>query len=287
MRTLLENATISDFTLEDFQNEVNDWVLETFGEVSVKQRYYRFGEEALELLQAGGVTKSELMVLMDSVYSKPVGDKFNEIGGTSITLAGIAVAEDMSLSAACLLEIQRCWDRVEEIRKKDKNKPLNSPLPGNAVASDVDYLSLEMYAVSMRMLARAAGINIDNVIPYTRNHWPCTYIENGITIVELPFPIDSDLKIFQAAHEFGHVYYKHHTEDGVHLLDKEYLANEWALQYLHGFADFNTTPNEILSAIEKSLTPDDPNELIEADYGAHILHMLKAINAEFTRRKKQ
>lgn len=112
----------------NFQIGVHKWMAHTFGKVVKKQRYFRFGEEALELLQAGGVTREELNELADSVYSRPVGDVFNEIGGTIITLTGIAVAEDISLEEAANFEMGRCWKRVDEIREKDRNKPLNSPL---------------------------------------------------------------------------------------------------------------------------------------------------------------
>lgn len=242
---------------EGYQIEIRNWIKHTFGEVNKKQRYFRCGEEFFELMQAGGVTKAELMVLMDSVYAKPIGDIFNEIGGVITTLTSVCVAENISLEEAANVELGRCWQRVEEIRKKDKTKPLNSPLAsGDPLNDTYDHLMVEHYSIALRLLARRVGIPLDNIIPYTRNNWPSMYEENGEYFVEVDLPIDNAFKFFQVAHELAHVFHKH-KPDG-NILDMEYEANTWAISVCYGAVNKHSLeiiPLEIIRAMYDSMMP--------------------------------
>jgi hypothetical protein len=115
-----------------FQASVTDWLHECFGPNVVKDklgRTHRFLEEALELSQAAGCTRDEAIVLVDYVFSRPAGQLHSEVGGALVTLAGVAEAHQLDLFDAGEVELAKNYRRIDEIRKKDKRKPTDSPLP--------------------------------------------------------------------------------------------------------------------------------------------------------------
>jgi hypothetical protein len=86
-----------------FQQRVANWMLATFGfEVSndIREQALRFGEEAIELLQASGLDKLDVLKLVARTYSRPVGDLTQEVGGTQVTLAALChpMGIDMELA---------------------------------------------------------------------------------------------------------------------------------------------------------------------------------------------
>lgn len=123
-----------------FQPRVAVWMQETFGpEVSADftERGFRFGEEAIELLQANGTTKEDVLKLVDYVYGRPIGELRQEVGGTMVTLAALCQAREIDLMAEANTE----QSRVEspEIRAKIQAKQADkrarmiaTPLPGCA-----------------------------------------------------------------------------------------------------------------------------------------------------------
>lgn len=89
------------------QQQCADWVIDTFGTAamdSTEERLLRFAEEALEVLQAGGLSEERIDALKAHVYSRPVGEISQEIGGASVTL--MLLAENIGQS------VQKC-ERVE------------------------------------------------------------------------------------------------------------------------------------------------------------------------------
>ncbi len=115
----------------NFQNDVEKWMLKCFG-TSIScdkiERNYRFLEEAIELVQSCNCTKKEAHELVDYVFNRKAGDKFQEVGGVLITLSALCSAQDLEMNSASIIELKRCWDNIENIRSKQKNKPKNSPL---------------------------------------------------------------------------------------------------------------------------------------------------------------
>ena len=74
--------------IKSFQERVREWVAACFPPSShhdVDERTHRFLEEALELAQANGCTKDDAMELVSYVFSRPVGDSFQETGGVMVT----------------------------------------------------------------------------------------------------------------------------------------------------------------------------------------------------------
>ena len=118
--------------LLDFQIKVEIWVRHCFGavvEADKIERNHRFLEEALELVQSCGCTASEAHQLVDYVFSRPIGDKRQELGGTLLTLSALSSAQSILLDDAADTELIRCWQNIEKIRAKQAAKPKHSPLP--------------------------------------------------------------------------------------------------------------------------------------------------------------
>jgi hypothetical protein len=114
-----------------FQSRTHDWLLACFGqEISSDkvERNHRFLEEALELVQASGTTIEEAYRLVDYVYSRPVGEAHQEVGGVLLTLAALCSAHGLSMIDCGETELARVWTKVEIIRAKQAAKPKNSPL---------------------------------------------------------------------------------------------------------------------------------------------------------------
>jgi NTP pyrophosphatase (non-canonical NTP hydrolase) len=117
-----------------FQTRVAEWVIHTFGLdvlLDTRERSHRFLEEALELVQATGCTKSEAHQLVDYVFNRDVGEKRQEIGGVMVTLAGLCTNANVDMDEAAEDELSRCWTKVDKIRAKHAAKPRYSPLPGS------------------------------------------------------------------------------------------------------------------------------------------------------------
>lgn len=121
-----------DEELKPLQERVAPWMQACFGpEISADkiERNHRFLEEALELVQSTGCTKSEALQLVDYVYNRDIGDPPQEVGGVMITLAALCLAQGLDMHECGEVELARIWTKVEEIRAKQAAKPKNSPLP--------------------------------------------------------------------------------------------------------------------------------------------------------------
>lgn len=118
--------------LQEFQSNVRKWLLACFGkEISNDkiERNHRFLEEALELVQSTGCTKSEAHQLVDYVFERPIGEPYQEVGGAIVTLSALCSANELSMQECGEKELARIWTKVEKIREKQANKPKHSPLP--------------------------------------------------------------------------------------------------------------------------------------------------------------
>ncbi|RIV82261.1 hypothetical protein D2V07_18160 [Aurantiacibacter zhengii] len=115
-----------------YQRRVEQWLSKCFPPHVTRdrlERNHRFLEEALELAQANGCTKQDALELVEYVFNRPVGEPRQEVGGVMVTLAGLCSAIEINMDEAGDLELQRNWDRIREIREKQKGKPHGSPLP--------------------------------------------------------------------------------------------------------------------------------------------------------------
>jgi NTP pyrophosphatase (non-canonical NTP hydrolase) len=115
-----------------FQGDVDKWAHHCFGSTDATDkvlRSHRFVEEALELAQACGTTKTEVLQLVDYVFDRPVGEKGQEVGGVAVTLALLCSAYDLSMTWEGSKELDRVWENVGKIREKHLAKPKFGPLP--------------------------------------------------------------------------------------------------------------------------------------------------------------
>ena len=119
-------------TKTPYQSRVKEWLLACFGlEIATDkvERNHRFIEEAIELVQATGCTKSEVLQLVDYVYGRDIGEVKQEVGGVMVTLAGLCEAQGIQLDECAETELELVWTKVEKIRAKQKAKPKYGPLP--------------------------------------------------------------------------------------------------------------------------------------------------------------
>ena len=117
---------------DDFQQRVAPWMQECFGpEISADklERGDRFLEEAFELLQSGGYTPDRARALINYVWSRPIGEPNQEVGGVMVTLAAYCLAHDLDMHVAGETELERVCTKVDKIRAKQAAKPRGSALP--------------------------------------------------------------------------------------------------------------------------------------------------------------
>lgn len=118
---------------KSFQARVGEWMLACFGAeiaADTAERNCRFIEEALELVQACGMSKEDVLKLVDYTFSRPNGEIRQEVGGVMVTLAALCGAHSGLFMTRCGEdELARVWGKVEQIREKQRTKPKASPLP--------------------------------------------------------------------------------------------------------------------------------------------------------------
>jgi hypothetical protein len=101
------------------------WAYQTYGEVVRIGRYqaFRFIEECLELVQAMGLTREDVMRVVDYVFSRPVGDVRVEIGDARLCLDILSETQGLDSEQMyddCLLRVMAL--DPEKTRAKDKMK---------------------------------------------------------------------------------------------------------------------------------------------------------------------
>lgn len=117
-----------------FQDAVRRWCYECFGVTITNnhiERADRFLEECLELVQTTpGFTAERAHALVDYVFSRPVGDRRQEIGGVAVTLSALANADNIVIASCANHELNRIQhpENIEKIREKQKLKS-KIPLP--------------------------------------------------------------------------------------------------------------------------------------------------------------
>lgn len=109
------------------QHRVWVWLNECFGKEtseSIPERSARFLEESLELVQTLGFSKEGAHAMVEYVYSRPVGETYQEIAGSTVTLLALATAVNVDVEKVLEDEIERIESMVEKIREKQARKPV-------------------------------------------------------------------------------------------------------------------------------------------------------------------
>lgn len=130
---------------QSFQDGVAQWLLECFGPIIAAdktERADRFIEESLELVQSVGYPADRIMALISYVYSRPLGEPVQEVGGVMVTLASFCLSHGINLDDAAQTELTRVWTKIEAIRAKQAAKPTGSALPGHAPSARPDLRSI-------------------------------------------------------------------------------------------------------------------------------------------------
>lgn len=110
---------------------VRAWLVKCFGRgvlMDQEERALRFGEESLELIQSLGITRAQALALVKQVYDKPAGEPFQELGGTTVTLASLCVVTGLNAEDAYRTELIRCErpEIMDKIRTKHATKAVVS-----------------------------------------------------------------------------------------------------------------------------------------------------------------
>jgi NTP pyrophosphatase (non-canonical NTP hydrolase) len=111
--------SVDELTFQHFQMRIAGWMDEVFGQSvtgDVRERTVRFLEEAVELAQAVGVAKADVARVSDYVYSRPVGDPSQEVGGVLVTLAALCGETKINLEYAVATE----FDRIDTVEMRTK-----------------------------------------------------------------------------------------------------------------------------------------------------------------------
>lgn len=109
-----------------FQQRVVDWSIRCFGARDTYHpvlRAARFIEEALKLVQAGGVTRAVAMRILHYVYDRPVGTVSQEIGGTLVSLSVLCESRAYDMKLCGEAELSRIEGKIEEIHARHVAKP--------------------------------------------------------------------------------------------------------------------------------------------------------------------
>ena len=112
--------------IANFQVVATDWAVNCLGGDTVKdetERNYRFIEEAIELVQSLNCTKEDVLRIVDHVYSRPLGEPKQEVGGVMVTLAVLCSTNEISLKEASRVELLRI-DKLSDMIRENHNKKL-------------------------------------------------------------------------------------------------------------------------------------------------------------------
>jgi len=108
------------------------WVRDTFGRISDDrdERARRVLEEAIELVQAAGLSQRDASAMVAHVYSRPPGDVRQEVGGLGITLLAFAHHREINADAEEVNEFLRVIDTPVSFFRKRQNAKAAAGIAG-------------------------------------------------------------------------------------------------------------------------------------------------------------
>lgn len=113
---ILRNARTAAGVALPPQAEVLDWAVRSFGPIAKNpdERAARVTEEAIEIAQVEGVPLETVKRIADRVYSRPAGERGQEIGGCVITLLAYAELVGRSVAGCAKLEFNRVLSKPRD-----------------------------------------------------------------------------------------------------------------------------------------------------------------------------
>lgn len=107
---------------QDFMRHWSVYVFgDRFSEITPHIRALRLLEETLELCQVDNVSLREIVIIIDQVYSKEPGNRFQEVGGVATCLIGYCDVAGVNLEGAAEAEMLRIMDPkvMEKVRRRN------------------------------------------------------------------------------------------------------------------------------------------------------------------------
>lgn len=97
-----------------------------------KERFARCLEELLELGQVLGIGKHEIPKLIERVYSRPIGEIMDELGGVAMTFASLCKVLGTTIGVAAHVGLSNLEQHaiIEKVRTKRKTRHGRGLLPG-------------------------------------------------------------------------------------------------------------------------------------------------------------
>ena len=103
-----------------------DWAIRCFGKEHVYNnsvRALRCVEEAVELAQAYDVPLETMLKLVKTVYARPKGDPYQEIGGVLLTVCVLCASRALNVEQVLLDELRRCLEKPpKEFAQRNQDK---------------------------------------------------------------------------------------------------------------------------------------------------------------------
>lgn len=124
-RQVFKVRNVKAAIIKTFQQRVRIWIERIFGPSiadNIPERSRRFLEEALELVQATGMNKDEVIRLVVYTYGREIGETSQELGGVMVTIAGLAESLGLNMTHCAETELSRIQVNMEEIRLKQQAK---------------------------------------------------------------------------------------------------------------------------------------------------------------------
>lgn len=96
--------------------DVLAWAVSSFGPIAqnIDERAARVAEEAIEIAQLEGVPLETIKRIADRIYSRPPGERWQEIGGTMIGLLSYAAIVGLTLSDCARREFDRVLSKPKD-----------------------------------------------------------------------------------------------------------------------------------------------------------------------------
>lgn len=121
---LVEDLLKKFFT--DIQSRNLSFCLKCFGlsnTYNKRERAFRYAEESMELLQAAGLTESEVACILRHVYGKPAGSLRKELANAQLTLLALGTSYGIHVQDEAERDLDWAKENMNFIQKKYLEKP--------------------------------------------------------------------------------------------------------------------------------------------------------------------
>lgn len=122
-------------TYQDYFDKIAwEWACRSFGKkhmMDPQVRAARFLEEAVELVQAIGLDKTQAQKVLDIVYSRPAGNTQFEVGGVQMTFMTLCKALNIDRDYYFYMELSRVLEYPTEHFTKRNQQKMDLGLTGH------------------------------------------------------------------------------------------------------------------------------------------------------------